>query len=215
MGGEKQVKALPLRGGAGSPPHGRGKVYRLRSTSRRWRITPAWAGKSPLVTRLYALAEDHPRMGGEKTHPSYSPCATLGSPPHGRGKDCFSCVFVHRTRITPAWAGKSDSPSGKRNILWDHPRMGGEKHGEAAARCSAPGSPPHGRGKAHSLSIIQKAMRITPAWAGKSALQTLRRSVREDHPRMGGEKLMYAALLKYLRGSPPHGRGKDHFEFFA
>ena len=49
-------------------------------------ITPAWAGKSPLVTRLYALAEDHPRVGGEKLRFRAVAARELGSPPRGRGK---------------------------------------------------------------------------------------------------------------------------------
>ena len=66
MGGEKPAVAAHVRAQLGSPPHGRGKDPVGVLLCPHDRITPAWAGKSPLVTRLYALAEDHPRMGGEK-----------------------------------------------------------------------------------------------------------------------------------------------------
>ena len=70
MGGEKSgMRAVPLAR-MGSPPRGRGKACVVLPEGGPLWITPAWAGKSPLVTRLYALAEDHPRVGGEKAAPS-------------------------------------------------------------------------------------------------------------------------------------------------
>ena len=30
-------------------------------------ITPAWAGKRPLIVFVEVIHEDHPRVGGEKT----------------------------------------------------------------------------------------------------------------------------------------------------
>ena len=47
-----------------------------------------------------------------------------------------------------------------------------------------------------------------PHAAGKRATGCGWCSGYKDHPRMCGEKLMYAALLKYRLGSPPHVRGK-------
>ena len=66
MGGEKPFSKSPAFRRSGSPPRGRGKDDIENLNDFLIRITPAWAGKSPLVTRLYALAEDHPRVGGEK-----------------------------------------------------------------------------------------------------------------------------------------------------
>ena len=48
MGGEKFV-GFPLpRLALGSPPRGRGKVYSGMQRVVSFRITPAWAGKSPV-----------------------------------------------------------------------------------------------------------------------------------------------------------------------
>ena len=86
--------------------------------------------------------------------------------------------------------------------------MGGEKPGVCYTQCAKRGSPPHGRGKGSSSTSDTRSPGITPAWAGKSRPVAAAKLLPWDHPRMGGEKLMYAALLKYRRGSPPHGRGK-------
>ena len=52
-------------------------------------------------------------------------------------------------------------------------------------------------------------MRITPAWAGKSNDRFTFLFVWEDHPRMGGEKVMCNSRDGARLGSPPRGRGKD------
>ena len=67
MGGEKLNMGTNAANSEGSPPHGRGKVKLNKLRESRARITPAWAGKSKSSLFMDALAEDHPRMGGEKT----------------------------------------------------------------------------------------------------------------------------------------------------
>ena len=66
--------------------------------------------------------------------------------------------------------------------------MGGEKTRSTESCRKSTGSPPHGRGKGGLLAAGLNDLRITPAWAGKSRNRKLRRRVRQDHPRMGGEK---------------------------
>ena len=136
VGGEKQhlgVKSVP---DPGSPPRGRGKESPSSSGSPVPGITPAWAGKSFLAGHRLRLAEDHPRVGGEKLTPDLQRWRELGSPPRGRGKAFHSFPQPVRLGITPAWAGKrrlaanltGPGPAGARP--WppqDHPRVGGEK----------------------------------------------------------------------------------------
>ena len=66
-------------------------------------------------------------MGGEKLTYMKAVDGSIGSPPHGRGKEQSPLHTLRRRRITPAWAGKSIilrlDVKGNR----DHPRMGGEK----------------------------------------------------------------------------------------
>ena len=71
------------------------------------------------------------------------------------------------------------------------------------------GSPPRGRGKVYPFRVGPVAVRITPAWAGKSSLRRPDHSARWDHPRVGGEKLSCISLLGELLESPPQGGEKE------
>ena len=168
MGGEKSgMRAVPLAR-MGSPPRGRGKACVVLPEGGPLWITPAWAGKSPLVTRLYALAEDHPRVGGEKSSVCPRSDPGTGSPPRGRGKAHSSKCRCGWYGITPAWAGKSFRQAGEWCPRWDHPRVGGEKLKRIHSASLPQGSPPRGRGKAGHESRKNRFPGITPAWAGKS-----------------------------------------------
>ena len=91
--------------------------------------------------------------------------------------------------------------------------MGGEKVTGLAAPTIEPGSPPHGRGKGRCGVKGQRPFRITPAWAGKSQQWPHMCGRSWDHPRMGGEKVGAISLLVNVKGSPPHGRGKEKPRF--
>ena len=127
MGGEKPLRYGTSYHGRGSPPHGRGKVQKLANGETGIRITPAWAGKSWIVSCFQFDARDHPRMGGEKAFQSKTNRQNMGSPPHGRGKGQAFPQVVTLTGITPAWAGKRLAPAPTGFKSQDHPRMGGEK----------------------------------------------------------------------------------------
>ena len=87
--------------------------------------------------------------------------------------------------------------------------MGGEKYSPGAFRFSTRGSPPRGRGKASAGSSAALSFRIPPAWAGKRRPQQRHRMALQDHPRMGGEKILEPSMGVGNFGSPPRGRGKD------
>ena len=70
------------------------------------------------------------------------------------------------------------------------------------------GSPPRMRGKAPMVWSLTGAPGITPAYAGKSCRRLERRSGKEDHPRMCGEKQIKGFKHDGHMGSPPHVRGK-------
>ena len=110
--------------------------------------------------------------------------------------------------ITPAWAGKRGTHTTERRLIWDHPRVGGEKKARPPAPGRPLGSPPRGRGKVSTCCCASIGGRITPAWAGKSRAALSPKNCSRDHPRVGGEKrLLLGAGCKGL-GSPPRGRGK-------
>ena len=66
VGGEKLQLAIASTLFLGSPPRGRGKGGKLTGRVRPEGITPAWAGKRSNRTPWWAVARDHPRVGGEK-----------------------------------------------------------------------------------------------------------------------------------------------------
>ena len=147
-------------------------------------------------------------MGGEKGRRVRSRNAIAGSPPRGRGKVRGATSGPPAPRITPAWAGKSISQTSTMKPARDHPRVGGEKSLDKASYALNKGSPPRGRGKENPHRVTSPVGGITPAWAGKSQLTTLRTWSPRDHPRVGGEKLPPNIKQPWIPGSPPRGRGK-------
>ena len=93
----------------GSPPPMRGKG--CRSDLQIWshRITPAYAGKRSGTGFLQEWQRDHPRLCGEKSYETSRFLRQIGSPPPMRGKAGTDHRKFMRFRITPAYAGKSDS----------------------------------------------------------------------------------------------------------
>ena len=111
VGGEKAPAAGHCSTDTGSPPHRRGKGPALHCSSPVPGITPAWAGKSPGRCYLLSAAQDHPRVGGEKSGIPAAITLAQGSPPRGRGKGLHRGDPQPFHRITPAWAGKSSDLS--------------------------------------------------------------------------------------------------------
>ena len=88
--------------------------------------------------------------------------------------------------------------------------MGGEKRIFCIILTASDGSPPRGRGKAYFLLFRVRIRGITPAWAGKRARADGVYGSYEDHPRVGGEKLLHLFIQPNRPGSPPRGRGKGN-----
>ena len=85
----------------------RGKAKIKLSFDLEYRITPAYAGKSPVPVHLDAAIQDHPRLCGEKFDQMCFFCGYPGSPPPMRGKVYSQLKLLGWNRITPAYAGKS------------------------------------------------------------------------------------------------------------
>ena len=192
----------------GSPPRGRGKGDTNYKIPRFFGITPAWAGKSFCRHSHVIQNADHPRVGGEKPSTYQVEYWALGSPPRGRGKDERRRPGEIRARITPAWAGKSWPLRDIHNLVWDHPRVGGEKFVRYGYKFPVGGSPPRGRGKVPETYRYVAGYGITPAWAGKSLGICACFPLVQDHPRVGGEKFAFLVFAPDVLGSPPRGRGK-------
>ena len=64
--GEKSTSVEVSANVLGSPPPMRGKEVIPGKIAKPYRITPAYAGKSPLFQNVRQCIEDHPRLCGEK-----------------------------------------------------------------------------------------------------------------------------------------------------
>ena len=84
--GEKYNRTLFVWFYTGSPPPMRGKGTVRGKSTRPWRITPAYAGKSTWKCMPFVTSQDHPRLCGEKHMEVYAICDITGSPPPMRGK---------------------------------------------------------------------------------------------------------------------------------
>ena len=105
--GEKDFSAGGKDCIQGSPPHMRGKVAIAYKYALFQGITPAHAGKRKTWNWTKRQWRDHPRTCGEKQSQFRSLCASMGSPPHMRGKAHRRPGTAVRRGITPAHAGKS------------------------------------------------------------------------------------------------------------
>ena len=103
-----------------------------------------------------------------------------------------------------------DRPARPTAFCWNqkYPRVCGEKSFPWMVRLSFGGSPPRMRGKANQPQKGGAAMRITPAYAGKSFCISLQVHYGWDHPRICGEKPAGEEPTFCPKGSPPRMRGK-------
>ena len=150
-------------------------------------ITPADAGKTNLRWATYSEQKDHPRGCGENYKQSLTRCRRLGSPPRMRGKPRSITGNRHTDRITPADAGKTRSLAANYHVDRDHPRGCGENLPTIIIEIVKSGSPPRMRGKRTHAGYRPRGVRITPADAGKTAFQAVRKFLIKDHPRGCGE----------------------------
>ena len=166
--GEKTISRNFSRFSSGSPPPMRGKAnLEFHRFFHSW-ITPAYAGKSPEIP--------------------FTRHVELGSPPPMRGKGQSSGGGGRRVGITPAYAGKSSFSARSISSQKDHPRLCGEKCRQSDVLNRPLGSPPPMRGKVEQREQMQISIRITPAYAGKSLLDSGDTRFAQDHPRLCGEK---------------------------
>ena len=118
--------------------------------------------------------------------------------------------MTNERRITPACAGKTISRSTSGESGRDHPRVCGENCKPYHAAYFVKGSPPRVRGKQVCRPRLVGVFRITPAHAGKTAINLLRPQGAEDHPRACGENGAGGQGMRTQRESPPRMRGKQH-----
>ena len=118
-------------------------------------------------------------------------------------------IFVFAIGSPPRVRGKVKVQSTLRLERRDHPRVCGEKGRKMKQQFIGLGSPPRMRGKGDRGKPAYRQSGITPAYAGKRGAARRTRQGRRDHPRVCGEKHVFAGRYIYFVGSPPRMRGKD------
>ena len=191
------MRRLPLR----SPPRVRGKVCESQGARHDGGSIPAYAGKSHPERRGADQCGDHPRVCGEKCLDGIAHGMIAGSPPRMRGKAHALPPWRLSPGITPAYAGKSCSSTGRAGGRGDHPRVCGEKIRVASPRITQ-------RGKDHVAHSCKGCVGSTPAYAGKSLFCFTAAVPIQDHPRVCGEKIPMAGNAPVRAGSPPRMRRK-------
>ena len=145
--GENQTAEPQPDGIQGSPPRMRGKHVQQNIIARKYRITPADAGKTSVAQDRCFSAGDHPRGCGENEDDHGMDAVRYGSPPRMRGKLSNCGASIRNIRITPADAGKTFLHLLISEIQKDHPRGCGENWVNKADFSGFLGSPPRMRGK--------------------------------------------------------------------
>ena len=107
--GEKAKRSSILSTSEGSPPPMRGKAPCRTVLPDAIGITPAYAGKRVDLLSCSNRQKDHPRLCGEKSVNLHNFIFHKGSPPPMRGKASKQLKPFLKDRITPAYAGKSNS----------------------------------------------------------------------------------------------------------
>ena len=92
-----------------------------------------------------------------------------------RGKPPAAAINIKGIRITPADAGKTLKLALRFVRIEDHPRGCGENLVTDFTPATGVGSPPRMRGKHNAHMVGMKAIRITPADAGKTRSRKARR----------------------------------------
>ena len=208
VGGENLLPVYEALKSFGSSPRGRGKHNAACRCYHARGLIPAWAGKTS--PRLYQRRGTwaHPRVGGENACTSADRASSTGSSPRGRGKLGLEDGGGGLHRLIPAWAGKTPPTWETCQTTQAHPRVGGENGGNSGDHEEDRGSSPRGRGKPTTAPPAIQAVRLIPAWAGKTTTPARRPSARTAHPRVGGENFLPAPISLTPGGSSPRGRGK-------
>ena len=150
-------------------------------------ITPAYAGKTVFFEEQVRFDEDHPRVCGKNYMQGELDFSSAGSPPRMREKRPLMALGRELNRITPAYAGKTKSSLLNLVVVQDHPRVCGKNHFKSLISNLVAGSPPRMREKLTRKAIVSVRTRITPAYAGKTSVMSLKTQWEQDHPRVCGK----------------------------
>ena len=172
-------------------------------------IIPACAGRRPRPLSCVARLGDHPRVCGEKFRREAEGEGEDGSSPRVRGEAVHSVGDDREEGIIPACAGRRHIREAFRSGAEDHPRVCGEKPRIPARLFCGTGSSPRVRGEDLFGWVDGFSTGIIPACAGRSKISRFLSWLRQDHPRVCGEKYLRFVDRFGNEGSSPRVRGEE------
>ena len=149
--------------------------------------TPAYAGKTCGSCASSRPFWKHPRLRGEDLTGKTTRIRSWETPPLTRGRLRESSDGHDDERNTPAYAGKTETPSRPFPKRWKHPRLRGEDRQTFADKLKEWETPPLTRGRRRSGKRSRCACGNTPAYAGKTLREVDLADVLWKHPRLRGE----------------------------
>ena len=166
--GENQgiAQFMPLTWG--SSPRMRGKRLGIRTYLTRFRLIPAYAGKTRVNNASTNRVRAHPRVCGENRVFRGVALVVGGSSPRMRGKLPYSSPSSSMTGLIPAYAGKTGMVARIDALTRAHPRVCGENIISACGVFFIRGSSPRMRGKPPPPLVANLQGRLIPAYAGKT-----------------------------------------------
>ena len=124
--GEHTLTGKPRSTCKGSSPRMRGTLICILSMCDIYRIIPAYAGNTAVVSVEHLHTGDHPRVCGEHRSRPWPLYPTWGSSPRMRGTRLTDSDTPKVPGIIPAYAGNTLWQRYVTRSDWDHPRVCGE-----------------------------------------------------------------------------------------
>ena len=156
----------------GSSPRMRGKRCDPSPRRRPRRIIPAHAGQTSQLEHSVYSPADHPRACGANVSSDGMLSRCTGSSPRMRGKPALHSRAGVGHRIIPAHAGQTIGSAGLTGWNADHPRACGANVGDTSIEAFTNGSSPRMRGKLTKQQVHVLLLRIIPAHAGQTSLNS-------------------------------------------
>ena len=147
-------------------------------------------------------------MRGENSNTALAAKPTIGSSPRAWGKLCVDNIHALLSRIIPTCVGKTGTPLLPRVDNSDHPHVRGENLGLCLFILCLGGSSPRAWGKHDASQFGVGSERIIPTCVGKTADESAKRCVNQDHPHVRGENTVPSRKISSAYGSSPRAWGK-------
>ncbi len=197
--------------GPGSSPLARGRPGWPAGLSTTGWIIPACAGPTRVGAVPSPAAPDHPRLRGADVAVPVTGISELGSSPLARGRRRERRRARTHARIIPACAGPTVQRPPRPLSSRDHPRLRGADRRSRCAPDRERGSSPLARGRHPTSDSGGPSLRIIPACAGPTRLESVRCCSHADHPRLRGADYPPLLTLGVHDGSSPLARGRPTY----